>query len=285
MTEVSTWLAQWLAVPEIQASVVPFIVAFVAALILRPLGGIASGLGFALGFCASAYFVMGFDHTGIKFTPLTGTRKLLLAGAGAVIVGLLADLLLSRDRKPWIRAAVFVIAGMGTALWLISPRLDRLEGNALWITIAIATTWAGWLAASLDMLNRRPLALAISALMLSIGVSVCALLGASAQIAQLSGAVAASAGALALVMVLFGAAVPGGGFALPAALLTALAGISAVLFARLPWYALSPLVLIPLLAYLPVPSNHNRFLQGLVLALYTAPAAAGAIALAWRAST
>lgn len=275
---------EMLADPLIQSAVVPFAVAFVTALLLRPLGGVASGLGFAVGFAASAYLVMGFHHTGVRFTPLTGTRKLLLAGAGAVVVGVLADLLLPRDRKPWPRAAVFAIAGIATALWLVWPRIGRLEGSALWFTLLAAPAWAAWLAAGMDDLNRRPLGLAVTALMLGIGVSVSAVLGASAQIGQIGGAIAAAAGALALLFVLRGAIAPGGGFALPAALLAALAGLSAVIFARLPWYALAPLALIPLLARLPLPASRGRFVQGLVLALYTAPATAAAILLAWQAS-
>lgn len=275
---------EMLADPLVQSAVVPFAVAFVTALLLRPLGGVASGLGFAVGFAASAYLVMGFHHTGVRFTPLTGTRKLLLAGAGAVVVGVLADLLLPRDGKPWPRAAVFAIAGIAAALWLAWPRIGRLEGSALWFTLLAAPAWAAWLAAGMDDLNRRPLGLAIAALMLGIGVSVSAVLGASAQIGQIGGAIAAAAGALALLFVLRGAIAPGGGFALPAALLAALAGLSAVMFARLPWYALAPLALIPLLARLPLPTNRGRFVQGLVLALYTAPATAAAILLAWQAS-
>lgn len=270
--------------PLVQSAAVPFAVAFVAALLLRPLGGVASGLGFALGFAASAYLVMGFHHTGVKFTPLTGTRKLLLAGAGALVIGLLGDLLLPRDRKPWARVAVFAIAGIGAALWLVWPRIGRLEGAALWFTVLAAPAWAAWLAASLDDLDRRPLGLAVATLMLGIGVSVSAVLGASAQIGQLGGAIAAAAGALALLFVLRGAIAPGGAFALPAALLVALAGISAVIFARLPWHALAPLALIPLLARLPVPATRGRFVQGLMLALYTAPATGAAILLAWQAS-
>src|SRR5690606_29548187 len=96
--------------PLVQSAIVPFVVAFIAAWALRSAGGLAAGLGFALAYAASAWLVMG-----LQFTPLTSTRKIVLAGGGAVMVGLAMEAVLRQHRlRPWLLAA----AAAGVALWM-----------------------------------------------------------------------------------------------------------------------------------------------------------------------
>ena len=265
-----------LANPLVQSAVVPLLVAFVAALVLRPAGGVVAGLGFALGFAAGAYLI----NKGFRITPLSSTNKLILIGGGAVLFGLLADLVL---RRHWLRPWVLGAAAMGAALWLVWPRIGRLEGVDLWLTTLVPMLYAGWLVASTDSLNDRPVNLVLAALALAVGTAVSAVLGASASLGQLGGAAAAAVGAYVLLFLIRGAFAPGGGFTVPAATLIALVGISAIVFGRkLPWYVLIPLALIPLLARLPVPAHWGTFGRSLLVLLYTAPAAAAAIAITWR---
>jgi hypothetical protein len=54
-----------------------------------------------------------------------------------------------------------------------------------------------------------------------------------------------------------------------------------VLLAKLAWYALAPLVLIPLAARLPVPERAPLWLQAVFASAYALVAAAAAWALAW----
>lgn len=264
-----------LANPMIQSGLIPFVVAFAAAWGLRRVNATVAGLAFALACAVAIHFIIGF-----QFTPLTSTRKLVLAGAGGVVLGLLADLLLRGHRlRPWLLAAI----GAAAALWLVWPRVARLDGSALWLMLICAPAYAAWLLASVDSLNARPVNLVIAVLALGIGTAVCAVLGSSALLGQLGGVVAAAAGAYALLFILTGEFRPGGAFAVAAAALLALIAVSAIVFARqLPWHVLIPLALIPLLARLPVPAHYGVFARSLLVTLYTAPAAGVAIALAWR---
>lgn len=265
-----------LANPLVQSAAVPLLVAFFAALVLRPAGGVVAGLGFALGFAAGAYLI----NKGFRVTPLSSTNKMILIGGGAVVFGLLVEFVL---RRHWLRPWLLGAAAMGAALWLVWPRLGRLEGVDLWLTTLVPMLYAAWLVASTDRLNERPVNLAIAALALAIGTAVSTVLGASALLGQLGGAIAAAVGAYVLLFLIRGQFSPGGGFTVPVSILIALVGISAIVFGRkLPWYVLVPLALIPLLARLPIPAHWGTFARSLLVTLYTAPAAAAAIALTWR---
>lgn len=261
--------------PMIQSGLIPFVVAFAAAWGLSRVNTTAAGLAFALACAVAIHFIIGF-----QFTPLTSTRKLILAGAGGVVLGLLADLLLRQHRaRPWLLAA----AGAGAALWLIWPRVPRLDGTALWLMLICAPAYTAWLVASIDGLNARPVNLVVAVLTLALGTAVSAVLGSSALLGQLGGVVAAAAGAYALVFLIRGDFRPGGAFTVAAAALLALIAVSTIVYARqLPWHVLLPLAAIPLLARLPVPAHHGVIARGLLVTLYTAPAAALAIGLAWR---
>lgn len=270
-------LEAWLDNPMFQSAIVPFTIAFLAAALLRPLGGWVAGLGFAAAFYSAVWIIVGF-----QFLPLTSTRKLLLAGLAAVVVGLLIELLpRSFDKlRPWTLGA----AAAGVALWLIWPMVPRREGMELWLLVIPALAYAAWLVGGVDTLRDKPVATVVACLALAIGTGVSALLGSSALLGQLGGAVAAAVGAFALVYLIRGEFAPKGGFSVPVPLLCALIGIASVVFARLPWYSLLPLVLVPLLAQLPMPQRWGVLGKGLLASAYTLPAAAGAIAITWRAA-
>jgi hypothetical protein len=69
---------------------------------------------------------------------------------------------------------------------------------------------------------------------------------------------------------------------LPAAVGAALFGAGAVLLAKLAWYALVPLVLVPLAVRLPVPQRAPVWLQAIVASVYAFALAALAWTLAWK---
>lgn len=261
-------MSPWLDNVFVQSAVIPFVVALIAALVLRGTGAPWAGLGFPLAFGAAAYLIAGF-----QFLPLTSTRKILLAGAGAVVVALLLDTLV-RDRRArlWLP-----VAAAAVALWVIWPLVTRTEGAALAGVIVPALAYTAWLTFSTDTLESRPVRSVVTVLMLATGTGISALLGATALMGQLGGAVAAAVGAYLLVFLWRGEFAPGRTLILPATLLCALLGVAAFHFARLPWYSLAPLTLIPLLARLPVPAGRNRFIPIVLTALYTLPAAAAAI--------
>lgn len=266
----------WLANPIFQSAIAPFTVAFVIALLLRPLGGLWAGLGFAAAFYTAVYLIVGF-----QFTPLTSTRKLLLAGIGAVVLGLLLELIL---RRHWIRPWLLAAAAAGVTLWMIWPLVLRREGMELWLLVVPALAYAAWLVGGVDTLREKPVNLIAASLALGLGTGISAVLGSSALLGQLGGAIAAAVGAFALVFLIRGEFAPRGGFTVPVPLLCALVGIASTVFARLPWYSLLPLILIPLLAHLPVPRGWGVIARGLLVTAYVAPAAAAAIFITWQAS-
>jgi hypothetical protein len=122
-----------------------------------------------------------------------------------------------------------------------------------------------------------------AALGLGIGAGVAAILGASATYGLYGIAIGAGAGAFLLVQMITNRKTGAGAtLTLPAAVGSALLGAGAVLLAKLAWYALVPLVLVPLAARLPVPERAPVWLQAVVASAYALAAAAAAWALAWQ---
>ena len=68
----------------------------------------------------------------------------------------------------------------------------------------------------------------------------------------------------------------------PAALLVGLLGVGAVVFAKLPWYSLLPLLFVPLIAQLPSKSEWPRGLQVAMMILIMSPFAAAAVLITWQ---
>jgi hypothetical protein len=267
-------MSAWLTHPVVQSAVVPLVVGFVWAWLLRPHSGILAGLGFAVAFGASVYLVMGF-----QWAPITSTRKIVMVGAGAVVMGLMVEIFLRHHRGRYLLLA---LGGVAAALWLIWPIVQRKEFSEVLMWFAGAVAYCAWLGAGMDALNSKPVNLIVATISLGIGTAVSALLGASALLGQLGGALAAVAGAYALAFVISGEFEPRAVFSYPAAVLGAMIGVAAAVYAKVPWTALAALAFIPALAQLPVPRNWGVLQRGLLVAFYTFPLAALAVILVWR---
>ena len=110
-----------------------------------------------------------------------------------------------------------------------------------------------------------------------------AILGASAPYGLYGIAIGAGAGAFLLVQMLTNRQTAAGStLVLPAAVGAALLAAGAVLLAKLAWYALVPLVLIPLTARLPAPERMPVWVRAIVLSAYAHAAAAASWVLAWK---
>lgn len=265
---------QLLANPAFQSGLAPFAVALVAALLLRPLGRALAGMGFPVAYYVSAYLVAG-----LQLTPFTSTRKMLLAGIVAAGLGLVLDW--TAPRKRFVPSALAVL-GTAAVLWMIWPAMVRKEGTELWAAAAVSLGYAGWLIGATHGLRDRPDGAAVAVLALGLGTGISALLGASALLGQLGIAVGAAAGAYVLLALTRWPVPAGTGFILPAALLSAMAGVAAVVYARLPWYSLLPLAAVPLLVRVPLPANFSGRQRVLALCALAAPAAGLAVFLTWR---
>jgi hypothetical protein len=262
-------MSDLLANPAIQSGIIPFLVALIAAFALRRIGWVWSGLGFAIAYYTSVYFAAGF-----QFTPLTSTRKILLLGIAAVILGLAVDLLKQKPR--FIPVATFII-GAAAVSWVIWPAAARQEGGNFWIMLLASLAYCGWITASTESLRNKTDQSAMVALTLGLGTGISALLGASALLGQLGIAIGAIGGAYLLLQLFKQDMNPGSNFAFPTGMLSGLLGVGAIVYASLPWYSLLPLALIPVAANFPVRGELSKFKKLLLLALYTSPLSITAI--------
>lgn len=264
---------QLLSNPAIQSGVIPLVVALISALLLKRLNGHWAGLSFAVAYYASVYLAAGF-----QFFPFTSTRKILVLGIVAIVIGVVIDNSKFSDKHS--RSALTAIA-VAAGLWLIWPVMTRQEGFML-ILFGIATMfYVGWITFGTHKIRKDSDRAAMVALGLGLGTGISAILGASALIGQLGIAIGAIAGAMLLLLLFQQNIKLGSTFILPVGLLSGLLGIAAVTYASLPWYCLIPLAGIPLTSYVQIPGNLTKIKLLLILAAITLPLPVISIALAW----
>ena len=273
-------MQQLLSRPEIQTAVIPFTVALVAYFGLRRVTASAAIWALLAAFVAAVALI-----NGAGFTPLTGTRKIILLIAASLPAAvLLSRLITGRNMQ---RAAVVAICGLALA-WVFWSVVARWQTGSIALFAAGSAGLVLALTMSFDRISSNTAQLQGAGLALLLGVGLSAAAGASALLGQLAIALAAGCGGAFLGWVIGAPASRGNAIgqpitALPYILAPVMLGLAAVIFARLPWYALIPLAAIPLTVSL-VPLKHDsRFLRAL---LATLPGLAIAIAVAllvWQA--
>ena len=269
-------MQQLLEHPAVQAGLAPFVVAFVVAVLLRlfKLGGLAIAAGFATVVLLTA---------GFEFNPLSTTRKIILIGLLAPLVGMVIDFLAKPGRS--IEWAMALACGAIT-IWVFIAVLKQKEGAAMWILGGGSALFVAWLSGFSLALRTDPARAGAMALSLGLGVGVAAVLGASASFGQYGIALAAAAGAFLLVLVLFRTeTVAGATLALPAALTAGLLAAGTLVLASMPWASLALLGLVPLAVRLPIPAKAPRWIKTGVLCVYGLSPATLACWVAWRAAS
>jgi len=250
--------------PELQSAVAPFVIALLVYFGLRKV----SAQAWLWAVCA-AFLVSALLINGVTVTPLTGTRKIILL----VLISFLAAALLPR-LLPRINLQRAVTAGAAVLalLWVFWAVLARMEAGAIALFLAGSVGLALWLLFLFDRLAHNDARLHAAGFSLLLGVGLAATAAASALLGQLALALStASAGAF-LGWVLFAnkddakAAQPSI-TTLPYVLAPLLLGLAAVIFARLPWYALLALAAIPLAVSLLPLKPDSRFLSALLSSL------------------
>lgn len=269
-------MEQFLSHPAVQAGVAPFVAALIVALLLYRLR--IGGLAVIAAFATAVWLISDFN-----FTPLTATRKIVLLGLCAAVVGVLLDVAFKPTR---IGAALLAIAAGLAALWVFFPILRQKEIAAAVLPGGVAVLLSAWLVGSMQsLLGERPVQSAAAGLMLGLGAGTLAILGASASFGQYGISLGAGAGAFLLVMMITGKPLAAGAtFALPAALLSSLLVAGTVILAQLPWFAAAILGLVPLAVRMPGPDRSPVWVQAFVYSLYAAVIAVAAAAVAWFAS-
>jgi len=260
--------------PEIQSAVLPFVIALALALGLRRLTTTAWLWALFTAFTVSALLINGFT-----LTPLTGTRKIILLLGAALLSAALLPGVLSKLRlqRPFID--LFCLLALAWVFWVV---LARMPSEQIAIHAAGFITLLVILQQSFERVSGNPAQLHGAGLSLLLGVGLSATAAASALLGQLALALAAASGGAYLAWVIAGSAPSATGgkqpvVTLPYLLAALLLGLASVVFARLPWYALIPLALIPLVVSLVPVKSESRFarallasLPGLVIALAVA---------------
>lgn len=259
--------------PAIQSGIIPLIVAIVVAVILKRFEGYWSGLSFAVAYYLSVYLAVGF-----QFYPFTSTRKILIVGLVAILLGLIIDAKKIKTKQLYI---TLLTLGIGSALWVIWPILLRQQGIMILTMSLPALGYVAWLTLGTNQLRNHGDRTAMVALALGLGTGISAILGASALVGQLGIAIGAIAGAILLLSLFKQNVKLGSTFALPVGLLSGLLGMGAVIYASLPWYCLIPLAATPLTSYIQLPNNLTKIKSLFILAAITLPFPVISIALAW----
>lgn len=264
---------EWLSHPAVQGGVAPFVVALVATLLLRPFN--LSGLAVTAGFGVAAYLL-----NGLTFEPLTATRKIIVVAGAAMLIGIVVDIAARSARSAGIALAIAFGAAGIWVFWSVLSQKAPLEAARLALVPVLAVVAA---VALMHALRDDPVRAAAAGLGLGVGTGVAAILGASAVYGLYGIALGAGAGAFLLVQMLSNRrSAAGAALTLPSAAAAALLAAGTAVLAKLAWYAIVPLVLIPLAVRLPVPAKGPVWLQAIVASLYAFALAALAWTLAWK---
>jgi hypothetical protein len=260
--------------PAVQGGVAPFVAGLITAAVLgrARLGGLAVVVGYALAVALVS---------GIAFTPLSATRKLALVGFAAPVLGILVDIVLRGGRT--LALLVALVCGALT-IWVFWSVLQQKPLAQAALLGGGAAVFVAWLVAATMALANEPVRAGAAALMLALGAGISAILGASAVLGLYGIGLAAGAGAFLLWMMVTGRKIAAGAtLTLSAALVAGLLATATLLLARLPWYALIPLALIPLAARLPVPTRFPVWAQAVLASAYCFAVACIAFLMTWRA--
>jgi len=257
-------MEQILSRPEFQSAVAPFVIALLAYLGLRKISAQAWLWAIFVAFLVSVVLI-----NGVIVTPLTGTRKIILLVLASIFVAALLPGLLPRINLQRGIAAGFAVLALTWVFWAVVARMDA---GAIALFVAGSIGLALWLLLLFERLARNDARLHAAGFSLLLGVGLSATAAASALLGQLALALStASAGAF-LAWVLAGKKDAAGAAqpsiaTLPYVLAPLLLGLAAVMFARLPWYALLALAAIPLAVSLLPLKSESRFLSALLSSL------------------
>lgn len=264
--------------PMVQSGVAPFVVALVVAALLAlmrkpglPWLALAAGLLTTLAL-----------STGISFTPLSASRKVLLLVLLAPLVGLAIDL--GGLRHKALLPALAALVGLASA-WVFQSVLVQAEGSQGWWMGAGVALFVALMVGLNLRLRDDGLAAGAATVGLGLAVAVSAVLSASIGTLMNGMAVAAAGGALLLLQ--FVRATPlaaGWTGTLTTGAAAALFAAGTFMLAELRWPTLVLLLLVPVVAGLPLFTGRATRLRTALLSLCVAAAALAPIASAWFAT-
>ena len=264
--------------PMVQAGVAPFAVALAVAALLALLR--KPGLPW-LALVAGLLTTLALT-TGIGFTPLSASRKVLLLVLLAPLAGLALDL--SGLRHKALAPALAVALGLASA-WVFQSVLARAEGAQGWLHGLGVGAFVALMVGLTLRLRHDGQATGAATLGLGLAVAVSAVLSASIGTLMNGMALAAAGGALLLLQFLRASPlVAGWTGALTTGVAAALFAAGTFMLAELRWPALALLLLVPVVAGLPLFADRAPRLRTALLGLSAGAAALAPIAAAWFAT-
>jgi hypothetical protein len=269
-------MEELLANPAVQAGVAPFAAALALAALLHRTRLMVLAI-------FAAFVVAVTLSAGFSFDPLTATRKLILTGLVAAVAATVFELAAIEAglRLHAVLAAVGALAAVWIA-WRVLQQQDPAQA-ALW-GVGIAAYTALLIGFSLRT-AADPVCTCAASLVLGLAAGALALLGSSAQLAQLGIALAAGSGAALLVQMAASRRAPAGwALALPTAVIVAGLGLQSALTGSLPWYSLVPVLAIPWAARVASGAPRTPWLTALMSVSTAAVPMLAAIAIAWVAA-
>ena len=226
--------------PAIQSGILPAL----AALLVLALTGRTSALVLVpmAGFLTVVVLAVGFS-----LEPMTARSKVVACVLAAGVLALVLDLVRPRAVLV-VRAAVAALTA-AAAVWVAFRVLQQKEGSALWAQAAAVVVFALVMVESARSVAGDSLRCLVVGTLLGFASGVLGLLGASSSAAFMGIALGASYGVALLAQMWRGrSSALLDQLVLPAAVFSVLGGLMACLTGELPWYALLPLPLIPLVA-------------------------------------
>jgi hypothetical protein len=257
---------EFLSNPAVQGGVAPFVAGLAVALVLLPVR--LGALSMLVAFLTCVYLV-----SGLQFTPLTATRKVVLLVIAAAAVGLVVDYAFRPARMGIVLLALAAAAG---GLWTFWPLLIQKTGVQGWLLGATIV------AALMFMSGFSQSQLAQDG---GLGTGVAAIFAASASYGLYGIALGAGAGGYLLPQMIRGKkTLAGATFTFTAVVAAGLVACAAMMLAQLPWYCVGLLALVPAAARLPAPAGAPVWLQAVIFSLYGFVVAAVACWFAWPSS-
>ncbi len=258
--------------PAVQGALVPFVVALIAAGLLRSTR--LTGLAVALGVCCTVYLTIGWS-----FESMSATRKLSILVLVTALLVLLIEWF-QPARRLLLQAVLALLAGLG-GLWMTFGVVRQMESGALLAGVAVVVFVAG-LVFSSAAASRDNVRASAGMLMLGLGAGGFGLLGASAVLALFGIAAGASAGALLLTQMVRGQASPSGWtLVLPASVVAALVPVMASLTGGVRWFLLLPLLAAPWCARLVPTDKFPVWIEALLASALALIPVALALVLGW----
>ncbi|MDH5229440.1 MAG: hypothetical protein OEY38_05225 [Gammaproteobacteria bacterium] len=261
--------------PAIQSGILPGILAFVIGLALSRFHPWS-------GFAVIAGFWLSIDLTiGFQLDPLTSTRKIIVLSFFAAFFAVIIQIVAFNQRILKLFLAALVLLAI---FWMVWPVLERKElAEAIVFSTALIiyslVFFFGLLA-----LQKHPVISASSAILLSgFSIGFSALLGASALLGQSAIAIGAAATAFVMVQVLVKNK-QDSAYILPVSsgLVLCLLSVAMVVYAKVPWYCLIFIAMIPWLSLIRLSESYSLGTKlSLKIAMLSLPAILSVV-LTWQ---